>query len=727
MKEHVIQNWSWMMRHKFVIWVFLTVGFASALTLSAQDLINNGHVCNNATGIIRFVSSNSNFENNATDNTGGYRYGVKNDGVFEFTNTTTGSYFTGTQALGSDAAHRVPGTVRYAATTSTTPTQKVQGAYYTHLTLRGNSGKNVEDGVFVFGTYLVEGSSGNRTYNGTFHYDGDGSLGVQTIFAENGASAGTNRYNNLDLLDNATKQIAAGDQVILDGALTHSGGMLYILGELDLGTTAQSNAPIGLDDVNAVLKTGSGQATYSGGVTVTNGTVQSDAGAGKVLIPAGATLALGNSANAQVSFADGTILEIAGTFTNAYGAATNLNFACGSTVIYSNNVDGQVIVPTVETNPYGNLIATNANKTAGGDVYLCGELTLNSGNINMGANTLTMLDVSKAANFVGGLEEVIGAMQRKANTTYGTFVTGTPYVFNNAHTRLTFTNGTFDNDDIFGFNVQPGTNPNQYDATKDVNRKVTWNYLNTGTDWVATLEVAYLDSELPVGADESTVRFYEASPSNLEKMSTGQAYDRTGTTATLSYVSLGGIKPTTATVVDGTPDAYFISGNDVLLRTGPAIIYAVQNGRWSNPDTWDEGAEPKPTDLVVIDGYTVHVGFTRPAVDNYTNDETYPTQLASQVTIGSSPNSALVFGPPEDPWTNGPKPTYYAFSSGTNIIINNNTVSACYNTSSADFTTFAGNTSTANGLVVFEGTTVRTTTITNNGLISNGGVIEIGY
>lgn len=123
----------------------------------------------------------------------------------------------------------------------------------------------------------------------------------------------------------------------------------------------------------------------------------------------------------------------------------------------------------------------------------------------------------------------------------------------------------------------------------------------------------------------------------------------------------------------------------------------------------------------------MHVGFTRPAVDNYTNDETYPTQLASQVTIGSSPNSALVFGPPEDPWTNGPKPTYYAFSSGTNIIINNNTVSACYNTSSADFTTFAGNTSTANGLVVFEGTTVRTTTITNNGLISNGGVIEIGY
>ena len=725
MKEYVIQNWSWMMRRKFVIWVFFALGFAGVLNLFAQDLINNGHVCNNATGIIRFVSSSSNFENNGTDNTGGFLYGVKNDGVFEFTNTTTGNYFTGTEALGSDAAHRVPGTVRYAATTSTTPTQKVQGAYYTHLTLRGNAGKNVEDGVYVFGTYLVEGSSGNRTYNGTFHYDGDGSLGVQTIFAENGASAGTNRYNNLDLLDNATKQIAAGDQVILDGALTHSGGMLYILGELDLGTTAQSNAPIGLDDVNAVLKTGSGQATYSGGVTVTNGTVQSDAGAGKVLIPAGATLALGNSANAQVSFADGTVLEIAGTFTNAYGAATNLNFACGSTVIYS-GAAGQTIVPTVETNPYGNLIATSANKTAGGDVYLCGELTLNSANINMGANTLTMLDVSKAANFVGGLEEVIGAMQRKANATYGTFAIGTDYVFNNAHTKLNFTNGTFDNDDIFGFNVQPGTNPNQYDVTKDINRKVTWNYANTGTDWVATLEVAYLDAELPPGADESTVRFYEASPTDVEKMSTGQPYDRTGTTATLSYVSLPGIKPTSASV-DGTPDTYFASGNDVLLRTGPAIIYAVENGRWSNPNTWDEGAEPTPIDQVVIDGYTVHVGFTRPNLDNWGDDETYPTQLASQVTIGSSPNSALVFGPPEDPWTNGPKPTYYAFPSGTNIIINNNTVSACYNTSSADFTTFAGNDNPANGLVVFEGATVRTTTITNNGLISNGGVIEVGH
>jgi len=185
-----------------------------------------------------------------------------------------------------------------------------------------------------------------------------------------------------------------------------------------------------------------------------------------------------------------------------------------------------------------------------------------------------MLDVSKAANFVGGLEEVIGAMQRKANATYGTFTTGASYVFNNAHTRLTFTNGTFDNDDIFGFNVRPGTSPNQYVAATDVNRKVTWNYQFTGTDWVATLEVAYLDSELPPGADESTVRFYEASASAAEKMSTGYPYDRTGTTATLSYVSLPGIKPTNASV-DGTPDTYFASGNDVLLRTGPAIIYAV--------------------------------------------------------------------------------------------------------------------------------------------------------
>ncbi len=726
MEQFVSQKGRKIMRRWFFLTLSILVGLSSAIGLFAQSLINNGHVCNNSTGIIRFVSGSSNFENNGTDNTGGFTYGVKNEGVLEFTNTTTGSYFTGTEALGSDAAHRVPGEVRYAATIATTANQKVQGAYYTHLTLRGNAGKQVEDGVYVFGTYTVEGSSGNRTYNGTFHYDGDGSLGAQRIFPENGASAGTNRYNNLDLLDNAVKQINAGDQVILDGALTHSGGMLYIQGELDLGTTAQSNAPVGLDDANAILKTGSGLATYSGGVTVTNGTLQSDAGAGKVLIPNGASLTLGNSADAKVSFAGGTILEIAGTFTNNYAAATNLLFDCGSTVIYSASAAGQTIVPTVETNPYGNLIATSANKNAGGDIYLCGELTLNNADINMGSNTLTMLDVSKAANFVGGLEEVIGAMQRKANATYGTFAQGTPYVFNNAHTKLTFTAGTFDNDDIFGFNVQPGTNPNQYDATKDINRKVTWNYSNTGTDWIATLEVAYLDAELPPGADESTVRFYEASTTDVEKMSTGQAYDRTGTTATLSYISLPGFKPTTASV-DGTPDTYFASGNDVLLRTGPAIIYAVQNGRWSNPNTWDEGTEPTPADQVVIDGYTVWVGFARPSVDPYPGDETYPTQLASQVRIGSSPNSALVFGPPEDPWTNGPKPTYYAFTSGTNIIIDNNSVSACYNTSSADFSTFVGNSATLNGLVVFEGATVKTTTITNNGLISNGGVIEVGH
>lgn len=704
--------------------LFLTVFLFGAVTTAvmAQDLINNGHVCNNATGTIRLISPNSNFENNGTDNTSGYTYGVKNDGVFEFTNTTTGNYFTGTEPLGSDPAHRVPGTVSYAASAATTAIQKVQGAYYTHLTLSQSAAKNIEDGVYVFGTYTVAPSSGNRTYNGTFHYDGDGSLGTQIIFAENGASAGTNRYNNLDLLNNAVKKINAGDQIILDGALTHNGGMLYIQGELDLGTTAFSNAPIGLDHISAVLKTGSGLATYAGGVTVTNGTVQSDAGAGKVLIPNGATLALGNSNDAKVNFASGTELEIAGDFTNAFAAATNLLFDCNSTVIYSNTNPGQNILNTVETNPYGNLIATNANKQAAGDIFLCGALTLNNANIDMGSNTLTMLDVAQPATFVGGLEEVIGAMRRKANATYGTFITGTPYTFNNAHTQLTFTAGTFDNDDIFGFDVFPSTAPNQYDGTKDINRKITWHYTNTTNDWVATLEVAYRDAELPAGADESTVRFYEASTANVEKVSTGQPYNRTGTTATLSYVSLPGIMGTTATV-DGTPDKYFASGNDVLLRTGPAIIYAIANGRWSNPASWDEGAEPTPADEVVIDGYTIHVGFTRPNVDNYGGDESYPTQLASKVTIGSDPNSALVFGPPES----GYPTTYYGFPSGSQIINNNNSTAVCYNTSAADFTAFAGNSNTADGIVVFEGAIVKTSTIVNNGLISNGGVIEIGH
>ena len=46
---------------------------------------------------------------------------------------------------------------------------------------------------------------------------------------------------------------------------------------------------------------------------------------------------------------------------------------------------------------------------------------------------------------------------------------------------------------------------------------------------------------------------------------------------------------------------------------------------------------------MVIDGFTVHVGYVR-ANDNYAIQEEWPDSMALAVTIATKPNSALLFG-----------------------------------------------------------------------------------
>jgi hypothetical protein len=157
--------------------------------------------------------------------------------------------------------------------------------------------------------------------------------------------------------------------------------------------------------------------------------------------------------------------------------------------------------------------------------------------------------------------------------------------------------------------------------------------------------VGYKESEIPSGVDQSSLRFYESPTSGTpEKVSTGNAYIRSAASgANLGYIELAGIQGTAAAVPNGF--RYITSGNDLLLRGGPSVFYAIRSGRWSNPNTWDEGVEPSPSDEVVIDGFTVHAGYVR-ETDNYTGAEEYPERLAAKITIGDRDNSALLFGSP---------------------------------------------------------------------------------
>jgi hypothetical protein len=77
--------------------------------------------------------------------------------------------------------------------------------------------------------------------------------------------------------------------------------------------------------------------------------------------------------------------------------------------------------------------------------------------------------------------------------------------------------------------------------------------------------------------------------------------------------SLGFVEYQGLTSQDGTPFSV-VSGDELLLRGGRELVHSVQDGRWSNPATWNIAREPDAEDSVEIT-HTVHVGFRRNALD----------------------------------------------------------------------------------------------------------------
>jgi hypothetical protein len=615
--------------------------------------------------------------------------------------------------------------------TASSGTQNVQARYYTNLEMDGPSAKAIPDAVYVSGTYNVVSGSGNRTYSGTFYYDGTGD---QTIFAETATSGSFNRYNNLEIrtgsgacaVGTSTKTIADNQTISLIGDFSSADGTTLLLQGQLFAVNATANGPITINDPTpaatlAELRTTGAATTYAANVTVTAGLF--NVAGGTATVQSGATLSLANSTNAQLQLGANTTLDIAGDLQNGWPARTNWTFDATSTISFTKIADGQTIPYTVASNPYGNVYTSGGTKSteSGGDVVMAGnDLTVQSGNITVASTrvwNMTSASATVTYSGAGANSEIVGRMQRA--------ISGTPgpsYTFNNAQTQVTFTAGTPPT--TMTLAVFPQTNPNNYDNTRDVRRQVTVSW-GGSNNWTATFRVGYKTSDIPSTWDpsvnQSNLRFYESPTSGTpEKVSTGNAYNRSAASgANLGYIELAGIQGTGTAVPNGF--RYITSGNDLLLRGGPSVIYAIAHGRWSNPATWDEGVEPSPSDEVVIDGYTVHAGYVR-ATDNYGGNEANPTQLATRITIGSSPNSALLFGS-----TSGARTFSLNVGAGSPGEIINNRVGTATITSGTPDT---GSSPIDAGLVVYTTTgneiTLQARSLQNNGTLFNFGEIEVG-
>lgn len=750
---------------KHSIWgLAACVLFAGAVDATAQNYVHGtSATLNNAGGaILSLRGSTSQFRNFAPATTN-----IVNNGVFEVQQNVAGNAFAdgagtvgGATALGSTAPLRVPGTVLYSFPV-TAGTQQVQGRYYNNLNLAQNSTKEyVANTVYVAGAYTATG--GDRDYGtSTFIYDG---VLAQTLLGENGTSGNINRYYNLNTQNAGAKTVAGPDEVRVSNVFTMEASntaTLTVNGTLrsEYQATQQAGAgTISVDGATALfnlgsstatfsaannvalenggtLNTGAGTANFAGIAAVNNGLFNVGTGSGLVTIDPTGTLALANAATALLYATTGTQIDVAGTFTNGLAARTNMNFNDLSTVRYTGS--GQTIVSTVLSNPYGNLIVTNASKTVAGDIHVSNNFGAYDNNLPMAANTLFMSDPTALANYGPGIE-VVGRMNRIMGSV------SSPLTFNNEATIVTMTSGAFPAS--MTFNVQPATAPFQYDNTTDVNRKITVDYPATG--WTAQIRAGYKVSDIP-GAwapttSEGTLRFYETDPTAAEKLATGQAYARntTATAPAMRWVELGNIQATSG-VVDALADGYFASGNDLLLRGGPTTFYTINDGRWSNPNTWDEGIQPSASDNAVVQ-HTVHVGYRRNGVDGGTTNGRLTEDgdgttanlsfassnitLANNTTISDIAGASLLFGSNNGSGNNDDASQNINWSFGGTFI--NRRAAATVNPDNALLSGTYLSATNYDGIINFAtpGTSslIFSTGLTNNGALSNGGLIRVG-
>lgn len=476
-----------------------------ALALLASAVAQNFHndSCGRVTntGTIRLRSVNAVFRNDAPTAQ------VTNDGTIEM--AAIGNQFTGRQPLGATHESRIGGTVLWSATTND---QRVQGRWYTNLSLSG-ARKTISDSIFVGSIYSIASGTGTRTYEGTFYYDG---TQQQIIVPEKGDNA----YRNLVFLDGAVGQLKLirSDTVTVRGYfLNHAsnvgGASVNSRGVLDLRQESRSEAALAaVGPQSAILLTAPTSRLRLANASVLNVDnagyliVSSTWKPAALTIDSGSTLRISSTGIAGLFSLLGTAaMDVHGTYINTAPSLVNATYECGTTVRYLGTYPNQQLQATsAEPNHrYGTLETQGGNKRANGDVHIGCGLVVNTGStphtIAMGNYTLTVhhsdstltpIQFDIALTDCSAGSEIVGRVRHEGLRS--SIARGQPLTFNNRFTTVTF-------DDTTGFpqsitlTVLPSTAPNNFDAATDIQRKITVNYGPSGIvpAWSATVRAGF--------------------------------------------------------------------------------------------------------------------------------------------------------------------------------------------------------------------------------------------
>lgn len=610
---------------------------------------------------------------------------VDNSGTIEFRGTD--NQFTdvatedpdGAGALGAADDRRITGEVFYHDLDPNNE-NNVQNRYYTNLRAGGvaNGELNFPDAVYVGASYFITGDAA-RDYDvnsNSFVYDG--SSGTQTIAGEDQTLA-RNGYHGLYFTNGALKRLDAGETARaadnIEMAASASGGVtvngtmiatnnfnIFDSGaEFFVNSVGTENASLSfgggttnIDGELVVEETGTGSAQVftgtdvatvnsNGSVVVNSGTFNATGNGGDLtLAGGGSSFTVADAGNITVG-ASRTFTINGGGFVN--GEATvanrnNMNFDDASYVVYNNGGD---VVNTNETNGYGSLVlqgTAQSSENANSTIYVSEDFAVldNDFTLATGANTsgtLYMTDDTGIASYTNDTE-LIGTMARTVSGSSSTLT------FNNEYTTVDFLNGGIGTNTEIAIDTRPSADTDytgalitDFDAATDVDRSLR--VYNNGTGATMNIAYGYRESEIDDPTLDNTLRFREDIGGNeSEKVSTGEIYSRDIDGPNWNSVYLRGIVQEGDNSAPTGQLAQIAEGGVLFLRGGPAVYISVNSGRWSNPDTWDEGEQPGPEDMAVV-RHTVHAGYNRPDVDGIQPDE--DTRLA---TFGESTNTAFI-------------------------------------------------------------------------------------
>ena len=724
-----------------------------------------------ANGVIRMKGAASSFENTGALNALGTTSGDAIEGIVDWASTVAqdvqGLYYTNMVISGGVNKNILTGVYITGLVNATPPSGYADFAtypFYIEATQVGFTNTFAGTFNYIGTTQNIFPATGNDAYvnlamdNATGAY----TMPTTTVTSVTGtiALSGTSTLLVNGELYTALESSLAGDVTI--AGLIGEGNAAEIqigeeaitfAGDLDVTDYSTLNAGAGgiittgatlIDGTSALVSVEAGDVEFNGNIDVTEGSVTSDVvGDGSVTVGTGATLALTATAG-ELNFGPATDLFITGAMSNA-GDGTNLNFEATSTVTYNSGDAGQVIIPTLPDvgNSYGNLVLSGGSKVGGDVSYddninIATNFSLADGNLDMVTNSgyLNMLSEDGTVTYAD-LEEVVGSFRREFTT-----AAAGPYTFNNAETELTFT-GAPDAAGYYQLNVQGGVSPLTYVEATDVNRKIVPTYAAALGDVEYTIQAAYLFAENPTFAPNpdllslDNLKFFEADATPASEKLAGSNYGRANAVDGVSFgtLSLAGIIDGTG-AVDGTIEKEFTSGHDLVLRASNTM-FSIVDGRWSNPNVWDEGRTPEAEDNVEV-RTVVYVGIDGPFAGTSGGDDDVATSntkdefeiygtdpAANKITIANLANSSLIIGN-ED---NGATYVHKTAFNGTSFLNKNtNAIAVAFPMpAKGSVLSNAGlNGLWLNGYGAGDPVVLRTMALQNEGAVNNEGIIEIG-